>query len=385
MKTDIDNHTVIPMLSPFKVLRQVRILAETLDYNHKLMNIPAMWKLTRGEGVKVAILDTGLPNHPDLKPAGGKSFIPGYLEDKNGHSTHCGGIVNAIANNGMGVAGIAPEAQVYYGAVLNEDGGGAIDNIVKGIYWAVDEVKVDIISMSLGIEAGYPDFEDLRKACDYAKAQGVAVFAAAGNEYGAMGQPACYPGVIAVAAVDNAMEHADFSNTGPEVDFATGGVDVFSTYLNKTYAKLSGTSMACPALVGLATLILSEHRKRGEKLSPDELKDHIHRIAFDVGPEGYDDTFGWGIPVFHKGDDPYAPPGEAPAPLPPTTTPDAGAVKKLGIEPNCLSWRLLLKFVSSLDENMAFLTPSEAFAATLKELSIELHKLDAAMKAKNKS
>lgn len=387
----IDMRSVIPMIPQFKVLRQVRCLAEVLDYNHRLMNIPAMWRLTMGEGVKLVILDTGVPNHPDLKPAGGKSFVPGYYEDKNGHSTHCGGIVNAVANNGMGVAGIAPKTEVYYGAVLDGDGGGAIENIVKGIYWAVDEIRADIISMSLGIEHGFPAFPEFKKACDYAKAKGVALFAAAGNEYGKVGQPACYPSVIAVAAVTDKMSHADFSNTGPEVDFAAGGEEVFSTYLNNSYAKLSGTSMACPALAALGALIKSEHRKRGEELTPDELKEHIRRIAFDVGPEGFDETFGWGIPLFRKGDDPYAAEAE-PAPLPPAEDVPAGpghAVKKSGIEPNCLTWRLALEFVEQLDEALNGKSEQQSLTQALRlsvgAMAERMRKLDAALRAKNKS
>jgi len=79
----------IQMLPPYKVLSRVSILSETLDYNHKMMNIPAIWRTTKGavngEGVPGVILDSGVPNHVDLRPDGGKSFIPGYKEDKNGH------------------------------------------------------------------------------------------------------------------------------------------------------------------------------------------------------------------------------------------------------------------------------------------------------------
>lgn len=293
-----DNDKRIPMIPPTQVKVSVSILAETVDYNHRIMNVPQMWKSTTGQGIKIAVLDTGLPNHVDLKPCGSKSFIAGYLEDRNGHSTHCGGIIAAIANNGMGVQGIAPDVEDYYGAVLDAEGSGSIDSIVKGIHWAVDEIGVDVISMSLGIPAGAARIRELEQACDYAKSKGVAIFAAAGNESAGVGQPACYESVYAVAAANSQLARADFSDFGPEVDFAAGGVDVFSTFLNNSYAKLSGTSMACPALAAAACLVLADSRKNGKKLTPDELGAKLKKICFDIGPAGFDPQTGYGIPMF---------------------------------------------------------------------------------------
>lgn len=316
----MDINKRIPMLPPVKVGVRVSILAEAEDYNLRLMNVPEMWKRTMGKGVKIAVLDTGLPKHVDLNPAGGKSFIPGYLQDQNGHSTHCAGIIAAIANNGMGVKGIAPDAEVWFGAVLDGEGSGSIAQIVAGIKWAVDEVKADIISMSLGIAAGSGRIRELEAACQYAYDKGVAIFAAAGNEASAVGQPASYACVNAVAAVDSAKKVAYFSDFGPEVDFAAGGVDVFSTYLNNTYAKLSGTSMACPALAAVAALILADARlgANPRKLTPDELKAKLQKICFDIGGDGFDVKTGWGIPVFTGADIPDGP-AQPVVPRPPKT------------------------------------------------------------------
>lgn len=326
------------LLPPFRVTSMVSIMAEVLDFNHKMMNIPAMWKHTRGSRVKVAILDTGKPNHVDLHPMGGKSFIPGYEVDGNGHSTHCGGILAAIANNGMGVAGVAPECEDYYGAVLDAQGSGSIANIIKGIRWAVDTVGAKVISMSLGIDASAPRLPELEKACNYAVNQGAVVVCAAGNEAGGVGQPAIYDSVIAVAAVDQNQKHAWFSNIGPSVDFAAGGVKVYSTWLRNGYAKLDGTSMATPALAGVVTLIMADHYQKHQTwLTPQEVYQKLKKIAFDVGPEGFDEQFGHGIPLFQfdeapgsGSDDPATePPGsetpetpETPEPQPPTETPE---------------------------------------------------------------
>ena len=293
----------------------VSILAETEDYNHQLMNIPAIWKRTKGAGVKLAVLDTGLPNHMDIKPSGGKSFVQGYLEDKNGHATHCGGIIAATAYNDMGIRGIAPDVEDYYGAVMGADGSGTVNQIIAGIRWAVDDIGADIISMSLGISAYAPYIPELEAACKYAVDRGVAIFAASGNEGGNVGQPARYDCVYAIAAIDERMDLASFSNRGKEIDFAAGGVQVFSTYLRNTYARLNGTSMACPAIAAVGALILADAKagQNPRKLTPTELGAKIQKIAYDLGPAGTDMFYGAGIPIFSAWSDVTG----TPPPLPP--------------------------------------------------------------------
>ena len=101
---DIDEHARIPMLEPFTVKKTVSALSETEDYNHKMLNIPEMWKRSRGAGVRVAVLDTGCPRHIDIKVAGFKdfSYSPTPYDEEAGHSTHVCGIIAALAN-GIGV------------------------------------------------------------------------------------------------------------------------------------------------------------------------------------------------------------------------------------------------------------------------------------------
>ena len=330
------------MIPEFKVDVKVQILTESKNYNHELMNVPTMWKLTEGAGIKLAILDTGVPKHVDLNPSGAGSVIPGYQEDKNGHATHCAGIIAAMAHNGIGVAGIAPDVEDCYCAVLDESGSGSISNIVKGIDWAIG-IGADVISMSLGIPGDAVIGTSLEDACNRAWKAGIAIFAATGNDAAwSVSQPARYDSVIGVGAVDSASHIADFSNMGPEVDFVAGGVKVYSTYLGNSYAKLSGTSMACPALAAVGALILAKHKKEGVKLSPDELYEHIKKIAFDVGPTGYDEGFGHGIPVFGSMADPE-PPKDAPTP------PDEDQLgTKKGPQADCAYWRLWDNFAQTV-------------------------------------
>lgn len=337
----------IPMIPPYRVLSRVSILSEVQDYNIQMMNVPAMWRHTMGEGVKVVILDTGMPQHVDLAPVGGKSFVPGYSFDMNGHGTHTAGILAAISNNGMGISGVAPNIDDYYGTVLDANGSGDISEIIAGIMWAVDEIGAQIISMSLGIPAGVPLVKELEAACNYARSKGVTVFAAAGNEGGRIGQPACFDSVVAVAAVDKNRNHIWFSNTGQQVDFACGGVDVYSTYLNNGYAKLSGTSMACPAMAGVGALIQADELKdHGKFLTPDELIDKMKKISYDVGRAGFDELYGNGIPIFNnigEPDEPTATPTPAPQPEP---TPQPPVTKKASF-PCGMTWSLMGSFADA--------------------------------------
>lgn len=291
----------IPMLPPEEIILTVNILSEVYDYAHEMMNIPFIWEETMGENSKVVVLDTGVAPHFDLKLDGEKDFTNSGVIDRQGHGTHVAGIIGAIANNGMGVAGIAPACKLWSGKVLSDNGSGSIRSIVDGITWAIDEIKADVINLSLGLPAGFETVKEMEKICEYANDKGVTIIAAAGNEGGKVGQPADYNSTLAIAAVDSRKRHARFSNSGPEVDFASAGVDVYSTHLRNSYARLSGTSMAAPQIAGVAALIISDFiNKNDRKPTPSEVKTALLKIAYDIGPKGWDELYGHGIPVFRK-------------------------------------------------------------------------------------
>jgi subtilisin family serine protease len=253
--------------------------------------------------------------------------------------------------------------------------------------WAVDEIGADIINMSLGIPADAPHIPELEEACIYAASKGVAIFAAAGNEHDGVGQPAKYDSVFAVSAVNDKMSAAEFSNFGPQVDFAAGGVDVYSTFLNNGYAKMSGTSFASPVLAGVAALILADARKgdNPRKLTPMELGEKLCKIAYDVGPTGYDDFYGKGIPIFGAGDEPGKPPEGV---VPPTTPPEfeipQEPVKKSGPASNCIYWRLAVHTLNTIANGIAAgLKPEDAIAKGIIALSGKVNTVDAALKKSN--
>ncbi|HEY3363539.1 MAG TPA: S8 family peptidase [Symbiobacteriaceae bacterium] len=222
---------------------------------------PNAWAATQGEGVKVAIIDTGIDlSHPDLASniAGGVNFVtPGAPpQDDNGHGTHVAGTVAAL-NNTIGVVGVAPRASLYAVKVLDSQGSGNLSDIILGLQWAVDQ-KCHVANMSLGTSV---DAQSLRTAVRNGVAAGLTLVAAAGNNGtpNSVNYPARYPEVIAVSAVDNQGHLAPFSSVGPEVDLAAPGVDVLSTLPRRRYGRLNGTSMASPHVTGTAALYLSLH------------------------------------------------------------------------------------------------------------------------------
>jgi subtilisin len=261
------------------------------------MNIPQMWRTTKGNGVKVAVLDTGVSVHNDLTPVALNSFVDGEPVDECGHGTHCAGLLAGIGFNDMGVLGVAPEVSDYYVKILDNNGSGTIENVIKGIYYAVDILAVDVINMSLGIST--PErLSELEKACDYAASKDVIICAAAGNEHTGVSQPAMYDSVLAISSITNQEILSNFSNFGDQIDYCAVGENLYSTYLNNGYCTMSGTSMASPIIAGIISLIISDSKIGGKLLKRQESIDKLDKIAFDLGPEGIDSSFGKGIPIF---------------------------------------------------------------------------------------
>src|SRR3989344_4874056 len=224
------------------------------------------WETTQG-GVKVAILDTGIDqDHEDVsaKVILQRNFTDSpTIDDLYGHGTHVGGIVAAITQNNLGVAGSCPNCQLMNGKVLNDSGSGAYSCIANGITWAADS-GAKVINMSLG---GSVKSGTLERAVNYAWNKGVVVVAAAGNSANpSKTYPGAYINVIAVAATNNKDQKASFSSYGAKwVDVAAPGENIFSTFPNHPY-KInkslsydfgSGTSMATPMTSAVAALIWS--------------------------------------------------------------------------------------------------------------------------------
>ncbi len=197
------------------------------------------WVMGSGQGVSVAVLDTGVNgSHEDLPTlAGGITTVDSsdWRVDGNGHGTHVAGTI-AAQINAFGAVGGAPSVDLYSIKVLNNSGNGSISTILAGVQWAVDH-GVDIISMSLGTTQYSQAFKDI---CDAAYASGHLLVAAAGNSGNPSGTgsnmeyPAKFESVIAVGATDSGDRRATFSSTGAWLEVMAPGVDIYSTSIDTT-------------------------------------------------------------------------------------------------------------------------------------------------------
>lgn len=270
---------------------------ELIDWGLNAIMAQQAWKKAKGEGIKVAILDTGIDlTHPDLKDnikaAIDFSGSPYGATDRKGHGTHVAGIIAGI-DNGTGMVGVAPHAELYIAKVLGDNGGGSFEAIVKGIDWAISQ-GVDLINMSLGCGVEPP--VEMHEAIKRAYAAGIMLIAATGNENRSVGWPAMYDEVLAVSAMDVTYDRASFSNFGIKNEVIAPGVNIYSTYPVGAYAELSGTSMATPIIAGSVALYLSLLKKQGApKPTVEQVHAAVVQAVVDLGIDGKDDLFGAGL------------------------------------------------------------------------------------------
>jgi subtilisin family serine protease len=222
------------------------------------VHAPEAWFLELGDGVRVAVLDTGIAlNHPDLGTGihgGFNAADPGAsFNDDNGHGTHVAGTIGA-RDNEFGVVGVAPACWLYSVKVVNRTGSGLASDLIAGIDWSISH-GMQVINMSLGTSA---NVRAVHEAVIRAYDSGIVLVAAAGNSGGLTQYPAAYQQVISVSAVDEAGVLAYFSSFG-KVDLAAPGVNIRSCWLNGTYRTISGTAMAAPHVTGAVALHLHQH------------------------------------------------------------------------------------------------------------------------------
>lgn len=206
--------------------------------------------------VTVAVIDTGVClSHEDLA---GRVLDNGYdfvdndddPEDVFGHGCSVAGIIAANIDNGIGIAGFAPNSAILPVRVLGPGGSGSMADVAAGIVYAADQ-GADIINLSLGSMVGSQVTKD---AVDHAMAKGVTVIASAGNSGGALpGYPARYENVVAVGAIDPNGARSSFSNKGG--DIWAPGRDVHTTYLDNDYKALNGTSFSAPYVSAMAAVL----------------------------------------------------------------------------------------------------------------------------------
>jgi subtilisin len=240
----------------------------------------------RGVGVRVGIVDSGVDRaHPDLRVAGGANFTPRETDESDwgagadGHGTHVAGIVAGRGAPGAAMRGVAPGAELLSYRVFPKTGGATTNvAILKAVERAVAE-RCDLVNLSLG--GGQPDLA-LNEAIGYAYDNGTLCIAAAGNDWRRhVSYPAIFKRALAVSALGErgtfaatstetklemepfageagALFIAAFSNIGFELDATAPGVGVPSCFPAARHAVMSGTSMACPVVTGVAAVLLAE-------------------------------------------------------------------------------------------------------------------------------
>jgi serine protease len=248
-----------------------------LQWHLDQIRMKGAWKKAQGEGVIVAVIDTGVAKVPDLAATelvGGYNFVGNTDDatDDHGHGTHVAGTIAQSTNNGVGVAGVAFKAKIMPIKVLSARGSGSVSGIAEGIRFAADH-GAKVINMSLG---GPLASSVLSKAIDYAHQKGVVVVCAAGNDgRGKVSYPAAYPHSIAVASTQFDETTTFYSNWGKEIDIAAPGgntrVDqngdgfpdgvlqntvVPGDTKRNDYLWFMGTSMASPHVAGVAALVV---------------------------------------------------------------------------------------------------------------------------------
>ncbi len=251
------------------------------QWNLKSINAEEAWKVSRGKGVTVAVIDTGVTQVKDLSNT---EFVPGYdfvndrekADDDNGHGTHVAGTIAQSTNNRYGVAGVAYEAKIMPLKVLSAQGGGTTADIAEAIRFAADN-GADVINMSLG---GGGKSQLMQDAVDYAYGKGVTIIAAAGNAgQNAASYPARYSHVMGVAATDSKDAKAPYSNYGAGVDISApggntregeaGGIlqeTIDRQTKQSAFKYFQGTSMAAPHVAGVAAAVKAAGVKKPDQI-----------------------------------------------------------------------------------------------------------------------
>ncbi|MGQ0521365.1 MAG: S8 family serine peptidase [Actinomycetota bacterium] len=296
------------------------------------------WPASRGTGALVAVVDTGVDlGHPDLaanlktypdadmvEPDGVctnkkrvRTCVQDGAQDRNGHGTHVAGIVAAVTDNGVGVAGTAPGAKVLPVRVLDAEGSGTADQVAAGIRYATDK-GADVINLSLGFLSGVDrvvkiigELESIYDAVHYAWEKGAVVVIAAGNDtFPLCAEPSAHPRAVCVGATGRDDVRTFYTNADATMSstyvVAPGGEamitcagDILSTYLrtqpasvctgiDKGYEYLAGTSMATPHVAGVAALLAAQGRTNSQ------IVDVLKSTSDDLGLPGRDPLYGYG-------------------------------------------------------------------------------------------
>ncbi|WP_158290521.1 S8 family peptidase [Halobacillus salinus] len=304
---EIDDVEALNSVQYVEKERSLKVSVEQSNWGYSEVDADVSKSLgLTGEGVKVAVIDTGVDkDHPDLNIAGGKNFVEGSsdYDDQNGHGTHVAGIINAQPND-IGTIGVAPDAKLYAVKALDQGGKGNQIDVIAAIQWAIAK-DMDIINLSFTSPYASEVTVNSKTLADIIKeahSQGIFVVAASGNDKSGEGQKTddvMYPGrydfVYSVGSVDQDLERSYFSYGGKSIDFVAPGERIRSTYVGdegeSTYGYLSGTSMSSPFVAGSIAL----YKELYPNYSFKQIEELLFDNAKDLGSKGNDSSYGHGF------------------------------------------------------------------------------------------
>lgn len=279
-------------------------MAQGESYVIDLMEVKKFHNMgIKGQGVKVAVVDSGFQQHEDLVFKGGYNAYNdnnNYTYDPRGHGTRVAGVIGMQDNN-IGYLGIAPECDLY-GIKVGDYDNNDVPSQVRAMTWAMDN-NMDIISCSF---SSLQDDPARREIFKLANDHGIIICCSAGNRQtgvdlseDTLGYPARYPFVFTCANLTSSGERAGSSSVGSQLNFTSGGTDIPTTTtdssrtISRSYRTASGTSYATPAIAGMFAL----YKQMYPHDSKDKIVERMYENARNIGDKW---LFGAGIPQFPK-------------------------------------------------------------------------------------
>jgi len=272
-------------------------LSQTLGWGLQDLSIPSLWEESKGQNVRIAILDSGYAQHHELKHCVNldtyRSFVKGEQWDQNGHGTSVAGVI-AAKDDIIGMVGVAPEAELCPVKTIPNSGMFTDIKLLSDSLEYALTLNPDIINLSLGSYQKYPKYvEDI--ISEFHK-RNIPFVCAAGNRADMpVIYPANYDTAIGVTSYKRDRIISDFAPAGDNIDFALPGDQIITTTLNNQYAIVSGSSFAAPFMSGILALLISYHKLNKKSYTIDSLLEKIKKQCIKIDQKDKHERFGFGI------------------------------------------------------------------------------------------